>query len=160
MLALSKAEALPPVTLSGGPRFHPPADWGVLFAVKAPVPVLNQNQGEIAAAQLALAQLPQEYAQEHKALQQEWQEAHLGWQAAQEQALLLQSQRERLAQIVAHVRQTLAAGKQTAQDLLAAEQALVRKQQQLLDAQQAEQQAALRCYAFLPQLWSVESVLP
>lgn len=152
-LKLSQAEALPPLTLSGGPRFHPPGDWGVLFSVRAPVPILNANQGEIAASQLALEQLPQEYEQELKSLKLEWQEAYAAWDAAREQGVLLQAQQVRLEQMAANFRQVLAAGKQTAQELIMAEQSVVRKEQALLAARQAETLAALRCYSFLPQLW-------
>lgn len=157
-LTLSQAEAIPPVTLSGGPRYHPPGDWGLLFTVRAPVPILNANQGEIAAAQLALEQLPQEYAQEHKALKREWQEAYTAWEAAQEQVKLIASQQMRLEKVVLAFHQALAAGKQTAQEVIGAEQAVVRKRQQLLEARHAERLAALRCYTFRPQLWPAADV--
>jgi cobalt-zinc-cadmium efflux system outer membrane protein len=152
-LKLSQAEAIPPLTLSGGPRYHPPGDWGLLFTVRAPVPILNANQGEIAAAQLALEQLPQEYAQERKALQRDWQEAYAAWEAAREQLKLVEAQQMRLEKVAVAFHQALTAGKQTAQDVIVAEQAVVRKRQQVLEARHAERLAALRCSTFQPQLW-------
>lgn len=48
----AQAQTAPDVNLSGGLRYHPPLEWGLVFSVGIPLTIANRNQGNIEEARL------------------------------------------------------------------------------------------------------------
>lgn len=86
-LRLAEANAVPDITASAGVR-QTPGIGGVTFlaGVSVPIPIFNQNQGEIARAQAELRRVEQDRRQAEIERSQELVSAWTNWQSAWQEA--------------------------------------------------------------------------
>lgn len=78
----ARSQTSPDLTTSGGFRYHPPGDWGVVASVTLPLPLYNQNQGSIEDARLRQSTLAAERDQDLAQLGSELRRAHEAYSGA------------------------------------------------------------------------------
>ena len=91
LLALERAQAIPDPNFSLGVRdYRDSGDQALLFGVSLPIPVLNQNQGNVARARAELSQVQSDAQQIELMLEQQLIENWQQWNSAYSEADRLQ----------------------------------------------------------------------
>ncbi|MGV3527181.1 MAG: TolC family protein [Candidatus Sericytochromatia bacterium] len=133
----AEAQAVPDLNLSGGLRYHPPQEWGLVMSVGVPLTLANANQGQIAEARLHLEQLQAEQARDLRQLQGTLLSAHA--QASGQLQLLAQLRQQLDLALLQQqgTQKALSAGKITALEALLQQEQLFQLRRQLAEAEQA-----------------------
>lgn len=85
-LSLAQAQSAPNVLVSGGLRYHPALDWGLVLSLGVPLPLADSNQGNIQEAQLRAQMWTKERENEARSLLNQ---LHRVYDQAQGQAQLV-----------------------------------------------------------------------
>lgn len=143
-LQATQTQAVPDLTASGGLRYHPPGDWGVVASLRLPLQLFNSNQGNIAEARLRQQSLQAERDQEWQALLAELQQAYQAYQAEWARWQLLQQQLELAYQAFEIAQKVFTAGKSSYLEVLQSQHSYFAVQRQLLDSHWELEQARLQ----------------
>ncbi|MBT9543868.1 MAG: TolC family protein [Candidatus Sericytochromatia bacterium] len=142
-LTNAQAQTAPDLTASGGLRYHPPGDWGVVASIGLPLAMFNRNQGQIEDARLRQNSLSAEREQELAKLNAElsrnyevYTSAYQRWQLYQQQ-LQLSQEAYRIALIA------FDAGKTSYLDVLQSQQGYFTARRSLLETQYVLEQALI-----------------
>ena len=92
-LDAARAQTVPDINLSGGLRYHPPLDWGLVLSLGVPFQIANGNQGQIEEAQLRNESWQHERLLEERSLLGQLRQAY---DQAQGQAQLMALLREQV----------------------------------------------------------------
>lgn len=134
-MTAAQAQSVPDLNLSGGLRYHPPLDWGLVLSIGVPLQFANPNQGNIEEARLRSENWQQERELEARSLRGQLRQAY---DQALGQAQLITLLREQVslgqAQLEA-ARKAFAAGKTGSLELLLASQNLDELRRRLTAAQ-------------------------
>ncbi|MEZ0374099.1 MAG: TolC family protein [Candidatus Sericytochromatia bacterium] len=134
-LAAAQAQSAPNVQLSGGLRYHPPLDWGLVFSLGIPLPLADRNQGNIQEAELRAQMWSKERELEARTLLNQ---LHRAYDQAEGKArlvaLLAQQVNLALAQRSAALK-SFQGGKTSYLEVLNADQNLFQFRRQQVDAE-------------------------
>lgn len=140
-LAAAQAQTSPDLTTSGGLRYHPPGDWGVVASVTLPLPLYNQNKGNIEDARLRQSTLAAERDQDLAQLGSQLRRAHEAYSGAYRRWTLYRNQLQlaqeafRIAMIV------FEAGKSGYLEVLQSQQSYFDARRNLIETHWALEQA-------------------
>lgn len=157
-LASAQADATPDLATSGGLRYHPPGDWGVVASVTLPLPVYNLNQGSIEAAHLRQSSLAAEREQDLAQLSSELHLAQERYQGASQRLEIYRNQLQlaqeefRIAVLLFNV------GKTGYLEVLQSQKSYFETRQSMIETQWELEQALMTLRTLIHDLDPIEDV--
>lgn len=157
-VAAAEAQATPDLTASGGLRYHPAADWGVVASLTLPLPMFSRNQGTIEDARLHEKTLAAEREQDLQQLGSELERAHEAYSGAyqrwelHQRRLQVTSEAFRIALIV------FDAGKSGYLEVLQSQQSYFEARRDLIETQWEIEQAQITLRTLTSDLDPVEDI--